>query len=38
MGLLLKKLKQDKKEIEQLQKEFKKVIDSLNRLYSIIVF
>lgn len=29
MGLLLKKLKQDKKEIEQLQKEFKKVIDSL---------
>lgn len=32
MGLLLKKLKQDKKEIEQLQKEFKKAIDSLNEL------
>lgn len=29
MSLLLKKLKQDKKEIEQLQKEFKKAIDSL---------
>lgn len=32
MSLLLKKLKQDKKEIEQLQKEFKKAIDSLNEL------
>lgn len=32
MNLLNKKLKQDKKEIEKLQKEFKKAIDSLNNL------
>lgn len=32
MNLLLKKLKQDKKEIEKLQKELKKAIDSLNKL------
>lgn len=29
MSLLLEKLKKDKKEIEQLKKEFQKVIDSL---------
>lgn len=32
MSLLLEKLKQDKKEIEQLQKEFQKAIDLLNEL------
>lgn len=32
MNLLLKKLKQDKKEIEKLQKELKKAIDSLSKL------
>lgn len=32
MNLLNQKLKQDKKEIKKLQKEFKKVIDSLNNL------
>ncbi|WFG33927.1 hypothetical protein F10086_5 [Staphylococcus phage vB_SauM_JDF86] len=32
MNLLNKKLKQDKKEIKKLQKEFKKVIDSLNKM------
>lgn len=32
MNLLNQKLKQDKKEIKKLQKEFKKAIDSLNNL------
>lgn len=32
MSLLLEKLKKDKKEIEQLKKEFQKAIDSLNEL------
>lgn len=32
MSLLLKKLNQDKKEIENLKKEFQKAIDSLNEL------
>lgn len=32
MNLLNKKLKQDKKEIKKLQKEFKKAIDSLNKM------
>ena len=32
MNLLNQKLKQDKKEIEKLQKEFKKAIDSLYNL------
>ena len=32
MNLLLKKLKQDKKEIEKLQKEFKKAVDLLNKM------
>lgn len=32
MDLLLKKLKQDKKEIEKLQKEFKKAVDLLNKM------
>ena len=32
MSLLLKKLKQDKKEIEQMQKEFQKAIAKLKEL------